>query len=112
MSPLQRIHFAEAWNELHHLFIMEALGGDREWRDRFFAGHSAFLYFFALCGAWLVSPTLAYNFSELIEAHAVDTYGQFTDENEALLRTLPPPRIAIRYFTQARTLLARSVCCC
>ena len=39
------------------------------------------------------SPTLAYNFSELIEAHAVDTYGQFVDENEALLKQLPPPKV-------------------
>ena len=88
-AQAQRIHFAEAWNELHHLYIMESLGGDREWRDRFFAGHASFLYFFTLCGAWLVSPTLSYNFSELIEAHAVDTYGQFVDENEELLRSMP-----------------------
>ena len=40
------------------------------------------------------SPTLAYNFSELIEAHAVDTYGQFVDENEEILKQLPPPRVA------------------
>jgi hypothetical protein len=24
-----KVHFAESWNELHHLLIMEALGGDR-----------------------------------------------------------------------------------
>ncbi|HEY9806815.1 MAG TPA: alternative oxidase, partial [Candidatus Obscuribacterales bacterium] len=24
-----KVHFAEAWNELHHLLIMESLGGDR-----------------------------------------------------------------------------------
>ena len=99
-AQAQRIHFAEAWNEYHHLAIMETLGGDRNWRDRFFAGHSAVLYYWILCFCWLLSPTLAYNFSELIEAHAVDTYGQFVDENEELLRTLPAPRIAIDYFTK------------
>lgn len=26
---LRVIHFAEEWNELHHLLIMESLGGDR-----------------------------------------------------------------------------------
>ena len=41
---------------------------------------------------------LAYNFMELIEAHAVDSYGQFVDENEALLKSLPPPRAAKEYY--------------
>lgn len=27
-AKLRKIHFAEEWNELHHLLIMEALGGD------------------------------------------------------------------------------------
>lgn len=99
-SQAKRIHFAEEWNEYHHLLIMESLGGDRLWVDRFMAGHSAIAYFWALAFMWLVSPTLAYNFSELIEAHAVDTYGQFCDENEALLKSLPPPAIATSYYTQ------------
>ena len=37
--------------------------------------HAAILYYFILTGLFFVSPQLAYNFSELIEAHAVDTYG-------------------------------------
>jgi len=32
-------HFAQEWNELHHLLIMEAMGGDKRWRDRFLAGY-------------------------------------------------------------------------
>lgn len=98
-AQAQRVHFAEAWNELHHLYIMEALGGDREWRDRFFAAHASFTYFFILCIVWLISPTLSYNFSELIEAHAVDTYAQFCDENRERLQRLPAPAVAVRYFT-------------
>lgn len=39
--PLQRIHFAQEWNEFHHLLVMESLGGDRAWVDRFLAGHGA-----------------------------------------------------------------------
>jgi ubiquinol oxidase len=35
------VHFAEEWNEYHHLLIMESMGGDRVWIDRFFAQHSA-----------------------------------------------------------------------
>ena len=36
--------------------------------------------------------------AELIEAHAVDTYSQFLDENEEALRKLPPPRVAKLYY--------------
>jgi ubiquinol oxidase len=47
---------------------------------------------------FLISPRLAYNFSELIESHAVDTYTQFLDENEALLKKLPAPKVAVEYY--------------
>ncbi len=36
-----KVHFAEADNELHHLLIMEALGGNDNFADRFFAEHAA-----------------------------------------------------------------------
>lgn len=35
---------------------------------------------------------------ELIEAHAVDTYGEFADANEELLKSLPPPMVAAQYY--------------
>ena len=54
---------------------MESLGGDRLWVDRFMAQHAAILYYWLLVAIFFFSPALAYNFSELIEAHAVDTYG-------------------------------------
>lgn len=38
----------------------------------------------------MVSPFLAYNFSELIESHAVDTYSEFLETNSELLKSLPP----------------------
>eukprot|EP00238_Polyblepharides_amylifera_P005579 CAMPEP_0196584484 /NCGR_PEP_ID=MMETSP1081-20130531/47193_1 /TAXON_ID=36882 /ORGANISM="Pyramimonas amylifera, Strain CCMP720" /LENGTH=439 /DNA_ID=CAMNT_0041905697 /DNA_START=123 /DNA_END=1442 /DNA_ORIENTATION=+ len=97
-SDLRKVHFAEEWNEYHHLLIMESMGGDRGWADRFLGYHSAVLYFLALLFLWLISPTTAYNFSELIEAHAVDTYAQFLDQNEDLLKTLPPPAAALQYY--------------
>ncbi|EEH54017.1 uncharacterized protein MICPUCDRAFT_5889, partial [Micromonas pusilla CCMP1545] len=97
-SELRRVHFAEEWNEYHHLLIMESLGGDALWRDRFLAQHAALAYYLVLIALWLISPALAYNFSELIEAHAVDTYAQFADENKEKLRTLPAPRIARAYY--------------
>ena len=93
-----QVHFAEEWNEIQHLKIMESLGGDRLWIDRFLARHAAIAYLLVLNHLWLLSPSLAYNFSELIEFHAVDTYGEFVDENEELLRRLPAPRAATDYY--------------
>ncbi len=138
----------QEWNEFHHLMIMESLGGDQFWRDRFFAHHAAIAYYWILVLLWLASPTsaasaspcrrpaaapilastagdepvvcapapllrltgsglpasrhsLAYNFSELIESHAVDTYGEFVDANAEALRRLPAPRIARLYYESA-----------
>ena len=100
-SELRRVHFAEEWNEYHHLLIMESLGGDALWRDRFLGQHAALAYYIILITMWLVSPALAYNFSELIEAHAVDTYAQFVDQNEEVLKSMPPSRIAREYYQGA-----------
>jgi len=97
-AEAKRVHFAEEWNEFHHLLIMESLGGDQYWIDRFLAQHTAILYYWVLVGLFLVSPSIAYNFSELIEAHAVDTYAQFVDENETALRELPVPEVAMTYY--------------
>lgn len=94
----KRVHFAEEWNEFHHLLTMEALGGDQMWQDRFLAQHSAIVYYFILIGVWMTSPSLAYKFSELIEAHAVDTYGEFADANREILASLPAPRVTRQYY--------------
>lgn len=80
--PLQ-VHFAEEWNELHHLQIMESLGGDALWIDRFLAQHGAILYYWVLVAFFLLFPSLAYNFSELVELHASDTYAEFVDVRPA-----------------------------
>ncbi|GLC53326.1 hypothetical protein PLESTB_000732400 [Pleodorina starrii] len=97
-AELRKIHFAEEWNELHHLQIMESLGGDKLWFDRFAGLHAAVVYYWILVTLYVFSPELAYNFSELIEAHAVDTYGEFVDANEELLKSLPPPLVAAMYY--------------
>uniref|UniRef100_A0A7S0V434 Ubiquinol oxidase n=1 Tax=Hemiselmis tepida TaxID=464990 RepID=A0A7S0V434_9CRYP len=97
-SDVRLIHFAEEWNEVQHLKIMEALGGDRLWIDRFLARHAAIFYYIILNHVWLFSPSIAYNFSELIEFHAVDTYGEFLDANEELLKSMPAPQEAIDYY--------------
>jgi ubiquinol oxidase len=54
---------------------METLGGDQLWVDRFMAQHAAIVYYWLLTAIYLAAPGVAYNFSELIESHAVDTYG-------------------------------------
>lgn len=98
-SPeLRAVHAAEEDNELHHLLIMESLGGDQRWLDRFFAQHGAFAYYWILVSFFVIDPRWSYNFSRLIEAHAVDTYGEFVDANEEELKRLPPPPIAVEYY--------------
>eukprot|EP00953_Heterococcus_sp_UTEX-ZZ885_P038419 19710-Heterococcus_DN1.PRE.1 len=99
-ANVRRVHFSEEWNELQHLMIMEALGGDSRWMDRFLARHAAIVYYWALNALFLFSPKLAYAFSELIEAHAVDTYDEFAVSNKELLQSLPPPPEAIKYYCQ------------
>lgn len=78
---------------------MESLGGDQPYWVRFLAQHSAIVYYVALCLLWMISPSLSYKFSEMLETHAVDTYGQFVDENEEKLKSLPPSLVAVEYYT-------------
>lgn len=42
---LRKVHNAQEYNELHHLLIMEALGGNARWRDRFLGSHVAIGYY-------------------------------------------------------------------
>lgn len=86
------------WNELHHLLIMESLGGNSLWSDRFLGYHAAFVYYWALVITYLFSPRVAYQFMELLEAHAVDTYVTFCKENRDRLEQLPPPTVARSYY--------------
>lgn len=83
------------------MFLLQALGGNAIWSDRFLGYHVAIVYYWALNGLFFFSPRAAYGFMELLEAHAVDTYGTFLKENEAKLKTLPPPAIAKSYYTSA-----------
>mmetsp|Transcript_11707 Transcript_11707/g.37190 ORF Transcript_11707/g.37190 Transcript_11707/m.37190 type:complete len:390 (+) Transcript_11707:48-1217(+) len=92
------VHFAETWNELHHLLIMESLGGDKKWFDRFFAQHTAVFYFWVTCAMYLASPRMAYHFMELVESHAYDTYDKFVKEFGEELKLQPAPKIAKDYY--------------
>ncbi|MFK8184945.1 MAG: alternative oxidase [Phormidesmis sp.] len=93
-----KVHFAESWNELHHLLIMEELGGGDRWIDRFLARHTALLYYWIVIGLYLISPKSAYYFMEKVEQHAFSSYDKFLKENVDLLKSQPAPQIAINYY--------------
>mmetsp|Transcript_5625 Transcript_5625/g.20471 ORF Transcript_5625/g.20471 Transcript_5625/m.20471 type:complete len:361 (+) Transcript_5625:143-1225(+) len=93
-----KIHFAESWNELHHLLIMEELGANKRWMDRFIAQHIAIAYYVYVCGAYALSPRMAYHFSQLVEEHAYETYDSFVKANQEMLEKLPAPQIAVQYY--------------
>ena len=74
---------------LHHAVqIMESLGGDSAWLDRFVAFHSAIVYFWMLIVFYAFSPKYAYLFSELVEWHATDTYAGASPNTLLLLTTV------------------------
>ena len=95
-----KVHFAQTMNEFHHLLIMESMGGDERFADRFFAQHMAVAYYFIACGMYLFSPRMAYNLSEQVEEHAYHTYDEFLKGNEEELKSTPPPPIAVHYYTE------------
>lgn len=96
-SNLKRNHYYEEENEMHHLKIMESLGGNSKWWNRFLARHGAMAYYGVLLLLFMVSPKIAYLSSELLEMHAVDTYTEFYESNAYVLRNLPPTKEAIEY---------------
>lgn len=93
-----KLHFAESWNEMHHLLIMEELGGNDNFLDRFLAQHIAVGYFAVVVALYLVNPVEAYNLNQEIEEHAAETYDAYLRENEEWLRGLLPPQAAIDYY--------------
>lgn len=96
---LRELHNAEEDNELHHMLIMESLGGNSAWADRFMAQHAAILYYWIVAALFAFDPVQAYNFMVLVEEHAHVTYAQFAEENEHLLRQIPPPPVAEVYYS-------------
>ena len=93
-----KIHFAESWNELHHLLIMESLGGSQFWVDRALAKTVALIYYWIIVGLYLFSPRSAYRFMELVEEHAYATYDKFLTAEAESLKAQPAPAIAINYY--------------
>lgn len=93
-----KVHFAESWNELHHLLIMEELGGNNVWFDRFLSRHAALVYYWIITLIYLVHPRAAYHFMELVEQHAYKSYDAFLNSHEAELKAQPATDVAIRYY--------------
>ncbi|XP_010270059.1 PREDICTED: ubiquinol oxidase 4, chloroplastic/chromoplastic [Nelumbo nucifera] len=93
-----KVHFAESWNEMHHLLIMEELGGNSWWLDRLLAQHIAVFYYFMTVFMYLLSPRMAYHFSECVEMHAYATYDKFIKLREDDLKKLPAPEVAVKYY--------------
>ncbi|GAX22341.1 hypothetical protein FisN_3Hh453 [Fistulifera solaris] len=100
------LHFAETWNELHHLLIMEELLTQSKnptqdqipFRDRFVAQHVAFFYFWFAVGLYLVRPDAAYSLNQAVEEEAYATYDAFLKEREDYLKSQPAPEVAINYY--------------
>ncbi|CAA0817954.1 E3 ubiquitin-protein ligase COP1 [Striga hermonthica] len=95
-----KVHFAESWNEMHHLLIMEELGGNSWWVDRFLAQHIAIFYYFMTAFMYALSPRMAYHFSECVESHAFETYDKFIKTQKDELKKVPAPVVAVKYYTE------------
>lgn len=93
-----KVHFAESWNELHHLLIAEELGGNKYWIDRFVAHVGAFVYYWIIVLVYMVTPGSAYRFMQLVEEHAHHTYDKFLKEYGQELKAKPAPQVAINYY--------------
>lgn len=97
-ADLLKVHFAETWNELHHLLIMESLGGNQHWFDRFVAHLIGVAYYWVAVVLYMLSPGFAYYLMELIENHAYHTYDNYLRTHEAELKTQSAPQVAIDYY--------------
>ena len=93
-----KIHFSESWNELHHLLIMESLGGSTFWGDRLLARTTALIYYWIIVLVYMVSSNSAYHFMELVEGHAYDSYDKFLNAEAESLKQQPAPEVAIQYY--------------
>ena len=100
MSDRMRTHYAEADNELHHLLIMESLGGNSTAVDRNLACSAAFVYYWYVVAVYMFNPQAAYHLSELIEDHAYNTYNGYLTKFEDKLKSQPVPDIARKYYIE------------
>lgn len=105
-----RTHYAEADNELHHLLIMESLGGNDSFIDRTLAQTMAFFYYWYVVLIYAWNEPAAYHLSELIEDHAYDTYNGFLTNHGDMLKKMPVPEIAQKYYVEDNPFLFDLFC--
>lgn len=110
LGEKMRTHYAEADNELHHLLIMESLGGNENVFDRVLAQTMAFFYYWYVVAIYVVSPPVAYHLSELIEDHAFDTYSGYLENHGEMLKKQPVPAIATKYYVEDNPFLFDLFC--
>ena len=109
-SERMRTHYAEADNELHHLLIMESLGGNSSAVDRTLAQTMAFFYYWYVTVVYSFSEPAAYHLSELIEDHAFNTYDGFLRDHGPKLKGMPVPDIARKYYERDDPFLFDQFC--
>ncbi|KAK7854113.1 ubiquinol oxidase 4 [Quercus suber] len=78
---------------------LQELGGNAWWIDRFLAQHIAVAYYFMTALMYVISPRMAYHFSECVEGHAFETYDKFIKAQGEELKKLPAPEVAVKYYT-------------
>jgi len=110
MDDKMRTHYAEADNELHHLLIMEELGGNSSVIDRTIAQTMAFFYYWYVVAVYAFSQEAAYHLSELIEDHAFNTYNKYLTDHSELLKTKAVPKIAMKYYVEDNPFLFDLFC--
>jgi len=110
LGDKMRTHYAEADNELHHLLIMESLGGNENPFDRFLAQTMAFFYYWYVVVVYAYSPPIAYHLSELIEDHAFDTYNGYLTNHADMLKAQAVPPIATKYYIEDNPFLFDLFC--
>jgi len=110
LGDSMRTHYAEADNELHHLLIMESLGGNENSVDRVLAQTMAFTYYWYVVAVYFFSPPVAYHLSELIEDHAFDTYNGYLENHAEMLKEQPVPAVAQKYYVEDNPFLFDLFC--
>jgi ubiquinol oxidase len=96
-----RLHFAQDWNEYHHLKIAEYLGGNKELMDRLVAQSVSIIYFVLSTLLYMLSPAIAYNLSQQVEKFAYLSYDKFLKRREVELKCIPAPPVAVNYYGQS-----------
>ncbi|KAH8060637.1 ubiquinol:oxygen oxidoreductase [Aureococcus anophagefferens] len=102
--------YLSADNELHHLLIMESLGGNSSAVDRTLAQTMAFFYYWYVTVVYSFSEPAAYHLSELIEDHAFNTYDGFLRDHGPKLKGMPVPDIARKYYERDDPFLFDQFC--